>query len=124
MAVDPNRPPGLPQAGPGGLPPDPAADPALAGGPPGMAPPAPTFPTTDPQSMMGVLEAVRAQDQMAFQQQQDGALANAVAQLLRQSPNQAGEAATTMPGSPTPPPLPGDPSAGGDPLAAGAGAGY
>jgi hypothetical protein len=57
--------------------------------------------------MMAVLEALRQQDQAAFQQQQDAALGTAVTQLLKQQPNLAGQDATTLPGGPTPPPMPG-----------------
>lgn len=120
MAVDPNRPPGLPTADPAaavapGMPGDPAAGGAPMGG---------GFPSADPGAMMGMLQAIQAQDHAQLQQQQDAAAGMAVTQLLRQTPNAAGEAATTLPGSPTPPPLPGGPG-GGDPMAGlGAGGGY
>lgn len=98
MAVDPNQGPGLPP----GVPP---AAPEAPGAP--VAPNAP-LPTTNPEAMMAVIEALRQQDQAAFQQQQDAALGVAVTQLLKQQPNAAGMDATTMGGAPpVPPSMPG-----------------
>jgi hypothetical protein len=67
------------------------------------------FPSTDPQTYMAVIQAVQAQDQGQFQQQQDQAAAQGITMLLRQQPNVPGEMGTTLPGSPTPPPMPSAP---------------
>ena len=111
--VDPNAPAGLPP----GIPPGPTA-PVAPGAPP---PPQAPLPTTNPDAMLAVLEALRQQDQQAFAGQQDAALGQAVTQLLKQTPNQAGMDATTLPGGPpSPPAMPGGPNTPPDPsLAAG-----
>lgn len=115
--VDPNAPQGLP---PGIPPPGGPAAPGV----PGAAAPQPTNPTTDPNAMMEVLAALLEEGQAQFAQEQQAALGTAVTQLLRQQPNVAGEAATTLPGEPTAPPMPSDGSAGvEDPTMAG-GSGY
>lgn len=114
--VDPNAPQGLPP----GIPPDPAAAQA-PGAPVAPGAPPPTNPTTDPQMFMEVIAALMEQGQAQFAQEQQAALGTAVTQLLRQQPNAAGEAATTLPGEPTAPPMPSDGSAGvDDPTMAGA----
>lgn len=113
MAVDPNAPAGLPP----GVPPGPAA-PVAPGAPP---PPQAPLPTTNPDAMLAVLQALRDQDQATLAAQQDAALGTAVTQLLKQTPNQAGMDATTLGGAPpVPPSLPSGPNAPVDPsLAAG-----
>lgn len=90
------------------MPADPSA-PMAPGAPP---PPAAPLPTTNPEAMMAVLQALQANDQAQFQAQQSQALGTAVTELLKQQPNVAGEAASTLPGGSTPPPMPGDASAG------------
>lgn len=119
MAVDPNAPQGLPP----GVPPDPAAAGAAPPGAPGApgAPAAPN-PTTDPNALAAVLNAILEQGREQFVQQQQAALGTAVTALLQQQPNAAGEAASTLPGGPTPPPMPNDGSV--DPTMQGAAGGY
>lgn len=111
MSVDPNAPQGLPP----GMPPG-------AGGPAGAAP----SPTTDPAQLAQIISAIMAQGAQQFEGQQQAALATAVTTLLQQSPNAAGEAASTLPGAPTPPAMPS--GAGGAPpdpsLQGGPGPGY
>lgn len=101
--VDPNAPQGLPP----GIPPDPSMAPQAPGAP------APTNPTTDPTVFMEVIQALMEHGQQQFAQEQQAALGTAVTQLLKQQPNAAGEAATTLPGDPTAPPMPN--STGEDP---------
>lgn len=110
MAVDPTQGGGLPP----GVPPAPA--------PPQAAAPAPN-PTTDPNQLAQILAAIMAQGTMQFEQEQQAALGQAVTTLLQQTPNQAGQEASSLPGQPMPPPMPGaNPADQNDP--AGAGTGY
>lgn len=113
MAVDPSQlapaPPGMP--GVPGAPGTPA--------PPG-APQAPN-PTTDPQALMEIIATILDQGRQQFTQQQSDALGVAVSSLLAQQGNPAGEAATTLPGSPTPPPMAGTDQTGAN---MGPGTGY
>lgn len=122
MSVDPSQLGGAPPAA-GGLPPgDPTQAPMAPSAPP---PPAAPLPTTNPEAMMAVLQALQQNDLQQFQGMQSAALGTAVTELLKQTPNPAGEAASTLPGGPTPPPMPGeDPNAAPvDPTMAG-GSGY
>lgn len=99
--VDPNAPQGLPP----GVPPPGAPMPQDPTGLPG-APGAGANPTTDPAAMTAVLQALLDQGQAQFQGEQQAALATAVTTLLKQQPNVAGEAASTLPGDPSAPPMP------------------
>lgn len=119
MAVDPSQlaPPGLPSGA--GAPPMP--------GPPGVpGPPAPTAgppampdPSTDPNAVVAVLQAMQAQGHAMLQQAQDQAVAQGVAEMMQQMPNPAGMDATTLGGGgAVPPTLPPDPNS------AAGGAGY
>lgn len=62
--------------------------------------------STDPNAVLSILQAFKAQDHMALDQQQDQAIAQGVAMMMQQMPNAPGMDATTLPGSPEPPPLP------------------
>lgn len=105
----PPAPPGLPPM-PAGMPPMPAP-PAAAPGAPGAPLPngpggLPAMPSTDPNMVAQVLQAMQASDHAVLQQAQDQASQQGVAEMMMQMPNQAGMDATTLPGSPVPPPLP------------------
>lgn len=63
-------------------------------------------PTTDPAALAQIIAAIMAQGAQEFEGQQQAALATAVTTLLQQTPNAAGEAASTLPGGPTPPSMP------------------
>lgn len=105
MSVDPSQ--MGPPPGPAGLPP---------GGPP-------PSPTTDPAQLAQIIAAIMAQGAQEFEGQQQAALATAVTTLLQQTPNVAGEAASTLPGGPTPPSMPSGPAGSPDP-SLGGGGGY
>lgn len=110
MAVDPSQlqPPGLPSAGAPPMP-GPPGVPGVPG--PTAAPPGPPpIPATDPNAVTAVLMAMQEQGHAQVQSEMDQALAQGVAQMMQQMPNQAGMDATSLPGGPVPPTLPGDPN--------------
>lgn len=113
MAVDPSQGGGLPP----GVPPAPAAP---------MAPGAPAAPnpTTDADQLAAILAAIMAEGTMQFEAEQQAALGQAVTQLLQQTPNAAGQEASSLPGQPMPPPMPGQDAGMEDPSLAGGAAGY
>lgn len=83
----------------------PAGPPGMPMGAPPMMAPAPQYPSLDPAALAQALapvQAMRTQDEAAFQAQQDAAMAS-VLQMMRQMPNPAAQAAMVEPGAPTSP---------------------